>query len=252
MAHHHDAEARWLYEALKQARQQVAHLVPEALGLDYNITLRLNNCGPHGANVSFHQPARRLESRAVAYAINRLSYIDPLVWKKTEPAELTYATSELNAFFPALIESLPCPVSNRIHHGALYGDGGFAARWAARMHERGLAVDASVLDNTGKSYERLAACKPEELHRFMADAEGIHTPPGQATVAREGEIRDCILGSCDRETLEAIFLNEGGSVRLVHLTKVPSLSCYGARYVAALVQQVTKYKHDLANRHSQT
>ena len=252
LAHHHDAEARWLQQMLDQVYHlRMAYLVPEALGLDYNITLRLNNHGQPSATVAFNKAAWKLESNEVSYAINRLSYVDPIIGRKAQPSELTYAASELNAFFPALIASLPCPVSNRIYHGALYGDVNFAARWAARVDECGLSFDSSFIDDPSSSYQKLSAINPTELHRFMFDGEEILTPPDQATLPRENEIRECFINQGEDETLEAIFMNESGTPRLLYLSKTPSLSCYGALYLDSLAQRLVKHKYDPAHRHSQ-
>ena len=252
IAHNHDAEARWLYHTLNQgARLPVAYLVPEALGIDYKITLRLNNCGPHTASVWFDKPERRLESSGFTYVINRLSYVDPIAWHKAEPSELTYATAELNAFFPALVASLPCKVSNRIHHGSLYGDACFVARWAARMKGRGVPVDLCVLDCTGKSHEKISAATPGGLSRFMYDGDRIFTPHGQPVAPHEAEIRDCLKNSGEDETLEAVFLNESGRTSLIHLSKTPSLSCYGSNYIGSLISPIKTNFYDPTNGHSQ-
>src|SRR5437879_4593169 len=116
IAHHYDAEARWLCETLKRDYNIAATLlIPEAMGIDYSISLHLKNNGQHHSTIFFYEPETRLKSSEVWYAINRLSYINPLIWQHVDQVEKAYATNEINAFFSAFIQSLRCPVSNSIH-----------------------------------------------------------------------------------------------------------------------------------------
>src|SRR5881227_3930810 len=99
LAHHYDAEAEWLRKTLREGYAQAALLLwPEALGVDYDISLRLRANGNHDATVSmFEPPSRTSCERSARYVVNRLGYIEPLIWKNAAPSEKAYATAEINS-----------------------------------------------------------------------------------------------------------------------------------------------------------
>src|SRR3982750_4874085 len=168
LAHHYDAEASWLFNKLLSECGVAATLVlPEALGIDYNVSLRLRNDGKHNASIFLYDKGSWIDGSTVNYVVNRLNYIEPLLWKQATESERTYATNELNAFFPALIHALCCPVSNRVHYGSLYGDVHFAWRWAYRVKENGIRVNTLVLDRTGKVFEKISDAPRNHLVRLL-------------------------------------------------------------------------------------
>jgi hypothetical protein len=253
IAHHHDAEAQWLCNILKKDYNQPFHLLmPEALGIDYSISLQLKNDGKHHASVFFHESRVRIDGSQVTYAVNRLSYIDPIIWKNADAGERAYATNELNAFFPAFIQSLNCPLSNGIYNGALYGDGSFAAKWGLHLHKHGIPVDALLTDNTGKLYEKLRTIPAEKICRLMYLNNQIIVPPGQQAMINFEVIAECILKKDEPETLEFIFVKKpNGSPALLQVSKTPSLSCYGNLFTQALYQQLNHTSHDHINGNTQ-
>lgn len=251
ISHHHDAEAQWLYRTLvTEYGIEAIHLLPEALGLDYSVSLQLNNHEGHSFTISFYEPKRLLESREITYAVNRLSYIDPILWHSSAPSEKAYAATELNAFFPALIHSLPCEVSNRVHNGSLYADGGLVARIAIRLRQQGIAVDPSVTKAGGNWYETLNATPAADQFRFLYNEQKVFSPPGQQGLSFENEIRESLLTDGGKETLEAIFINTADGFRLIHISRTPAVSCYRRLYTDSLMQQITKSSHDFAFRHT--
>ncbi|WP_344757853.1 hypothetical protein [Mucilaginibacter dorajii] len=253
IAHHHDAEARWLCKILKESYNQPLHLLmPEALGIDYSISLQLKNDGLHHASVFFHEGKVLLDCNDVTYAINRLSYIDPIVWKHTNADERAYATNELNAFFPALIHSLKCPVSNRIYNGALYGDNSFAAKWGMHLYAHGIPVDALLTDATGKLYEKLRTIPAEKINRLMYTNNQVILPPGQEPIINFEAIKQCILKKDEPETLEFIFIKkQNNSPQLVQITKTPSLSCYGNMFAQTIYNHINNLRYDHINGDTQ-
>ncbi|MDF2431383.1 MAG: hypothetical protein JWP44_1014 [Mucilaginibacter sp.] len=246
IAHHHDAEALWLYRTLKEdGVYPVLLLMPEALGIDYSISLHLNNNSSNQLAIFFYTPEVRVEGDQVKYAINRLSYIDPLVWRRADLIEKAYATNEINAFFPALIHSLSCPVSNRIYNGALYGEGGFASKWAENFHRHGVSVDSLATDIPEKIFEKLKGTPTEHVYRLMYFGGEIISPPMQEPLKNHSDLTECILINGGTETLEFILLKrKDGNAELLHVSKTPALSVYGELFKKALFQQLNKSLYD--------
>lgn len=253
IAHHHDVEAQWLCKTLKEDYNLPVYIImPEALGIDYSISLHLKNNGQHHSTIFFHAPEARLESNRAWYAINRLSYINPLVWQHTDPVEKAYATNEINAFFPALIHSLTCPVSNSIHNGALYGEGGFAAKWAAHLHQHGVFVHPLVTDITEKLFEKLNTTPAEDIRRLIYFNNELILPPTQKPLKNYISLKRSIIEKGGSETLEFIFLKRGDNdPELLHISKTPSLSLYGKRFTDALFQRIKEANHDNTDGHTQ-
>ncbi|WP_183560423.1 hypothetical protein [Mucilaginibacter sp. SP1R1] len=253
IAHHHDAEAQWLCQILKEDYDMPVYLLmPEALGVDYSISLQLQNNGLHHATIFFNEPQLRLECNEVWYAINRLSYINPIVWQHANADEKAYATNEINSFFPAFIHSLKCPVSNKIYHGALYGDSSFAAQWAAHLYQHGLSVNPLATERTGKQFEKLNAIPVEQTWRFIYANNEIILPLIQDPIKNYAGLRESILSKGGDEMLEFIFLKgEDNRPELLQVSKTPSLSYYGKTFAEALLQQLKQINHDYTNGHTQ-
>lgn len=253
IAHHHDAEAQWLCKNLSENYSgPFCLLMPEALGVDYSITLQLRNDGSHHASIYFYGSETYLDGDDVSFAINRLSYINPVVWKQAEESEKAYATNEFNAFFPAFIHSLKCPLSNYIYNGALYGDNSFAAKWALYIHRYGISVNPLLADTTGKLYKMLDSIPAEQIYRFMYFHKQIILPLDQVAIINFGHLKEYILQQQESETLEFIFIKkQNGDTELIQVTKTPSLSCYGNLFVQALYQQINNIGHDHINGNTQ-
>lgn len=241
LAHHYDAEAEWLADRLVSAYGVATTLLaPEALGLDYSLTLQLRNSGHHQATIVLFETGQRLDGGKLTYLVNRLSYIDPLLWKQSAEKERQYATNEVNAFFPAFIESLACPVSNPIHHGSLYGDVQFALRWAKYARVHGIEVNALALDKTGKLVERLNDMPPDSLFRFLYMDRQIFQPVSQKKTASHAFLQKWLRQSGETETIELIFLRQQETFELLHVTKTPALSLYGEPFLQAFSRQLNQ------------
>ncbi len=244
-AHHYDAEAEWFFHELKKSCQlPVVWLIPEALGVDYSITLRFLKNGQTTGFVLLRSDERRLEMRDVRYAINRFAYIDPLIWEHAEPSEKAYAASELNAFFPAVIQSLTRSISKRIDNGSLCDINAFVAGWATRFHSAGISVDISALRSSGDLQQVLIGRSGRQVFRFLYDVQRVFTPVGQTSLTKEAEIKTCLRTFGDDETLEALFICESGLPQLIHVSKTPALSCYGLSYVDTFVRHVLAFHND--------
>jgi hypothetical protein len=237
LAHYHDAEAHWLCHALRlDGRRRTTFLCPEAMGVDYSISLRLRNDGNHFAKITFIEPnACSVNSNEIRFAVNRLNYIEPLVWKSAAAGEQLYATSELNAFFPAVIQSLECPVDNPVHHGALWTHDGFAAQWAVRLHRLGVAIHPLAIGKQSAIVEALRQEKPADLRRWMVFNRQVFTPAGQAP--EPSDIAHAISALATEESLEFIAVRDrkAGTLQVLHVSRTPALSCYGQAYIGALI-----------------
>lgn len=245
LANHYDAEADWLRRALEQrGRHPVLLLCPEALGVDYGISLRLRNDGRHGCTVSFFgEAARRCDGDQIRYAVNRLGYIEPLVWRSADEGERIYATSEINAFFPALIESLRCPVDSPVQHGALWVDGGFELRWAARLNARGVDVHPSMTGPPGQAVTTLLEADPAALRRWMCFEGQVFTPAAQG--GAHPHVAQHLRALAPTQTLEFVCLQgaDPAALQLLHVSRTPALSWYGQPFIDALLVHADGARH---------
>jgi hypothetical protein len=238
LAHHHDVEAQWLLATLQRRAIAALHLCPEALGVDYAITLALRNDGRHASEIVFFDDAvGRVASERFGYAVNRLGYIDPLVWRWAQEGERAYASSEINAFFPALVESLRCRVDSPVPHGALWVDSGFAPRWAARLGAHGVAVHPAMAAGAAESCAVLMASDPARLRRWLWFEGEVLAPPGQP--AAPVDMPRILRALAPRQALEFVCLQgaRASDLQLLHVSRTPALSCYGEPFVQVLVSQ---------------
>lgn len=252
IAHHHDVEAQWLYDTLRYENKfQVRLLIPEALGIDYSISLHLTGEG-HRSTILFYDGAEMIEGSQVWFAINRLSFVSPLIWERAEANEKAYATNEINAFFPAFIRSLDCPVSNSIINGSLYGETNFAWKWITHFYRHGLDVHPLAADLPDRLFETVNNTPPDQILRLLCFNDLLLLPPGNKPPINFVNLRKSILEKSAGETLEFIFLKTGGAgAALLHTSKTPSLSCYGQVYITALYKLLKQLGHDITNGHTQ-
>lgn len=236
LAHHYDAEADWLCKIVEQDYQQAALLVwPEALGVDYSISLRLRGSGKHDALVSFFgPPASALSGRSARYVVNRLGYIEPLVWAKADSSEKAYAAAEVNAFFSAFVSALSCPISNPVRNGALWAGTGFVARWASRLHASGVAVHRLATSGANEAMRELNRADPATLRRWLHFEGRVFSPPGQEKSSPD--IERAILEHSPDEMLEFIAIEDSTAPHphVLWVSRTPALSCYGRAFVTAL------------------
>lgn len=235
LAHHHDAEAQWLCETLRRRGGLALLLCPEALGVDYAITLSLRNDGQHAWEIAFFDATiGRVSSDRIGFAVNRLGFIDPLMWRSASAGERAYASNEINAFFPALIESLRCRVDSPVQHGALWSDSGSELRWAARLHARGVAVHPAMTGDPADAWEMLRAADPARLRRWLCFEGRVLAPTGQPAVVVD--MKGALHGLAPRQVLEFVCVQGAApaDLQLLQVSRTPALSCYGLQFVEAL------------------
>lgn len=234
LAHHYDAEAEWLCTVLRNHRQAVLLLWPEALGVDYRISLFLSGKAKPAGQVCFFQPpAFTFHGHSARYALNRLGYIQPLTWQHAAQAEKDYATAEINAFFSAFVRALPCPLSNPVRNGALWRGQGFETKWLARLGRQGVALHPLATAPPEAAMAALTAADPGTVRRWLHFEGELYCPPHQRTL--HSKLERAIKRERPDEMLEFIAIDHAGSPLLLWVSKTPALSCYGANFIAALI-----------------
>jgi hypothetical protein len=252
LAHHHDAEAEWLVNCLQAQRRRPLLLCPEALGVDYGISLRLRNDGRHDSAVAFFDPAvGGVGSGQFRYAVNRLGFIEPLIWRSAPEGERLYATVEINAFFPALVESLRCRVDSPVEHGTLWPDCGFALRWAARLHARGVTIHPALAASPAQAFATWMAADPAALRRWLWFEGEVFAPPAQG--GAHPHVTRALRAHAPGRTLEFIGLqgDDPAVVQLLQVSRTPSLSWYGQPFIDALLTHAEDFRHGHPDGHSE-
>lgn len=240
LAHHYDVEASWLCRSIQEHCGQSALLLwPEALGVDYCISLQLHGDGGHHAEVSFFErQMEKFDGRDPSYAVNRLGYIEPLIWDKAAGPEKAYAAAEINAFFSAFVRALPCPVSNPVRNGALWAGSGFEARWASLLHRRGVAVHPLATAGANEALGALSRAHPASIRRWLHFEGHVFPYPGHERAYPEVEM--AILHHDPDELLEFIAIEDSTFLQphLLWVSRTPALSCYGHTFVRTLTNRI--------------
>ncbi len=252
LAHHHDAEAKWLYDKLLAETQlKPILLMPEALGIDYDVTLQLSNNGRHHASILFYNPNFKIQSEDITYTINRLSYVDPLIWKNASKKEQLYATNELNAFFPAFLHALPCPVSNPAHNGALGGETVFSMKWTSYFLSQNVPVHPVVFDSPDQVYHLLQKTPQKSILRFIQIGNELITQNGQLVPPGFEGLKEMISHNREKEMAEFIYLIADDEIQLLTITKTPCLSLYSDNITGLIFKLLTSESDDTISGNTQ-
>lgn len=225
--------------------------MPEALGIDYDISLQLNNNARHQASVLFRNPEFKVKSQDITYTINRLSYIDPIIWKNSSKKEKLYATNELNAFFPAFLHALPCPVSNPAHNGALGGETVFLMKWVSYFISQNVPVNPVVFDSPDQVYYLVQKTPQKKVLRFIQIGNQLILQNGQAVPAGFEHLREMISHNREREMAEFICLIADDHIQLLTITKTPCLSLYSDNITDLIYKLLTSDSNDTTNGNTQ-
>jgi hypothetical protein len=106
LCHLHDAEAIWLYQQLKRAGSPDSVAIVSVNELLYARTIR-HTLGCAGVEFSIQlQSGQTLTRDELSMVINRLCYIDPVVWKQTSQVQYQYVSQEINALYMSILHSL--------------------------------------------------------------------------------------------------------------------------------------------------
>ncbi|QJD77672.1 hypothetical protein [Spirosoma rhododendri] len=106
LCHLHDADAIWLYQRLKRASPPDSVRIVSVDELLYARTVRHTL---DADSVEFRiqlQNGQTLTNDNISLVINRLYYIDPVVWKQTSPAQYQYVSQEINALYLSVLTTL--------------------------------------------------------------------------------------------------------------------------------------------------
>lgn len=247
IAHHYDREAVWLYEnILENGEIPVRLLVPETLGLDYYISLNLSGTLVAKSSVKWFDTGETIFNTDVHWLINRLSYIDPMIWNQSEATEKQYATNELNAFFAAFIYSFGCTISNPIQNGSLYGQNLYLPKWISHFKKAGIDPTKPLLKNGFPDANDLK--NPTDLSRFLCHKNSIYQPEKQTLKPdlKQFLFAEEALNSFDM--MEFIFLRTQNSSKFqfVSASSAPCFSAYGKAFTKTIVNHYKTARHDTA------
>ena len=237
-AHHYDMEAKWLAQYLPQqcSSIRVKLVIAEALGIDYDITLSIKN-NSSNAVVFFKDDTGPLACGSISFVINRLMFIDPIVWNKSDKKEKTYAMNEINAFFAAFIHSYKCPVVNAVEHGSLLGNNSGTFRLVKILKKDGMAIHPFVFEENENSF-KLMEKNAVACLRAMCWYNKIFFPLHQFNI----EFRDKIMQTLNKQQLtsthELFFINNNAEFELIYISKSPALSVYGQPFLQYLSEAV--------------
>lgn len=180
VCHLHDAEAAWLAQRLSHLAPGTPVLLVSAEELLYarQVQHTLGD-GPAGFVLTL-QNGRRIAAGDVAVVVNRLCFLDPVIWRQKDPQQYLYVLQELNALYLSLLHSLP---AGRLYNPpsavALGGRHLTAAEWQLLAARAGLPVDTAHWPP-----DELAPPAMPEARLLVLDEELLGTlPPGIAPEA---------------------------------------------------------------------
>lgn len=247
IAHHYDREAVWLYEnILENGEIPVRLLVPETLGLDYYISLNLSDTLAAKSSVKWFDTSETILNTDVHWLINRLSYIDPLIWNQSEATEKQYATNELNTFFAAFIHCFSCAISNPIQNGCLYGQIQFLPFWISHFIKKGIQPHPFLLKNNFSPKKE--AAKPDELFRFLCHKNSIYQPPEQ--ILEPDLIKLLAIKNVLKpwDMMEFVFSQTKSprKFQFISASPTPCFSAYGKAFTKTIVNHYKTARYDTA------
>lgn len=104
LCHLHDAEAAWLAHGLQQVGAPVLIVSADELLLARAVSHRLGHAGADFAITL--QNGQCIRKDVISAVINRLSYLDPILWKRADPKQYQYVAQEFNALYLSLLHSV--------------------------------------------------------------------------------------------------------------------------------------------------
>ena len=237
LAHHYDSEAKWLTDNLANGlkNSNVKLLIAEALGIDYLISLSLNdNCTK--TVIRFKNADKALHAEDILLVINRLVFIDPIVWNHSAESEKSYATNEMNAFFSAFIYSFTCPVINQVIYGSLAGNNSDILSMVNILRNNHITINKIVHDECISA--QMAEDNLAECLRLMLWDRKIFFPDIQLNENFSEKIKSVFNKITYASTLELFFRPNTSGFELIHISRMPALSIYGQSFLNYLTDKV--------------
>ena len=229
-AHHYDEEAKWLVQHLQHQNNTEAKLVvAEALGIDYDACLSIKNTGTE-AVIWFNEDTGCKAYNNCTLVINRLLYITPIVWNKSEDKEKMYATNEINSFFAAFIHAYTCPVINPVEHGSILGNRTGSLKIIKTITENGINIHPYVFEENYKAFKLIEANAANCL-RVMRWGDKTFFPANQLHNIFKNLLTNLLQPLALTSTYELFFIEMGAGFQLINISRSPSLSVYGAPFV---------------------
>lgn len=242
IAHHHDREAQRLVTAIAGEGRKALLLLPEALGVDYGVSLRINLPSVI-FRITPYEQGEPITAPAVSLLINRISWSDPVVWDQAVKKEKEYVASELNAFFAAFIYAFSCPVINPIEHGCVYSTN-LSASLTTAFAAKGIFLNRGRWDIEGEAADIITRC-----YRLLFFAGECFIPLSQQI---DEAFHPANLPFSFREGYPLIelflFRNKNG-IQIVHFHRAPDLSLYPSPVLTRIIKMSAS--HDLDHRNPQ-
>jgi hypothetical protein len=236
-AHHYDEEAKWLALSLQVQGMPLKLLVAEALGIDYDISLTIKE-GKAGISILFKDDTGEVGGNAVSLVINRLNYINPIVWANAAEKEKQYATNEINAFFAALLRAFNCRVLNPVEHGSLFTDNKTGFDIVRLLKQQQVDVAISALEEDEQNFAKLQLLADNCL-RVLCWEEEVFFPVHQPDAAFSEMILSSLSGKKISHPMELFFTHQPDGYSLTYISKSPALSLYGQ----PLLQSILRYTY---------
>ncbi len=252
------------------SRAEAFLLIPEALGVDYDVTLRLSDreilatLQPLQGGLEF--PVQGTERSAlqikdgcgsqelpggwefsspdISFLVNRLNYIDPLVWKKAGETDRAYATGEINAFFAAFIHAFSCPVVNPVVNGALPESSSANYSLLMALRKRGVSIHPALFQEDGEAFHTMIS-NLNDCTRMMTFGENIlaaprKTCPGEVfpTEMVKKNLLEALKATALPEragdtfiSQEFFFREAEGKPGLIYISRTPAYSVYAEEFL---------------------
>ncbi|RIV23338.1 hypothetical protein DYU11_10045 [Fibrisoma montanum] len=239
LCHPHDVEAAWLYEQLQRAAPDQPLLIATADELIYARSIRQTLVGDDDTFLIRLQNGRTILKDEISVVINRLYYLDPVVWKAVSDKQYQYVAQELNALFLSLLHAVnPARLFNPPTPVSLGGRHLSSAEWQL------LAVRAGLPIAPGWPPPETQAFTAPDARLLVLSGELLGTvPPGIDADAC------CRLAQLSgTRLLELHFMQSPDGFVFMGATAFAALSYYGD----ALVHHfLTLTSHDFNLGHSQ-
>ncbi|HEX8330282.1 MAG TPA: hypothetical protein VF629_22315 [Hymenobacter sp.] len=218
LCHLHDAEAAWLCQRLRQLAPATEVRLVSAEELLYARGVR-HTLGRAPASFALTlQNGQHVAGKDVTVLINRLCYLDPVLWQQRDAKQYQYVMQELNALYLSILHSLP---AERLYNPptavALGGRTLAPAEWQLLAARVGLSIAAGWPPPP----DQVPA--PPEARVLVLDDELLGTVP--AGIAPEA-CRE-LARQADVRLLELHFTRQGAEYVVVGATTLAALHCYG-------------------------
>ena len=230
LCHLQDAEAAWLSQRLQHLAPEVPVRLVSAEELLYarRVQHTLGHA-PAGFALTL-QNGQRIEAAEVAVLVNRLCFLDPVVWQRAGSMQYLYVLQEINALYLSMLHALPAErLYNPPSAAALGGRYLTPAEWQLLGARVGLPIAV------GWSPEGPVAAAWPHRRLLMLNDEVLGSPPPDIAPALCREL----ARQAGLPLLELHFDAQGAGHVFVGATVFAALHQYGDALVHHFLQLAT-------------